>query len=148
MDSKEIQPVNPKGTQPWIFVERTYAEGEAPNLWPPDAKILLTGKDPDAGKDWKQKNGVGEDKRLDSITNPMDINLSKFQEIVKDRGVWHAAVHEAAKNQAWLRDKTTTKTEDFDGPDSYLTPKERLWVPEGFLIPQDNVWKIQNSLAT
>ena len=119
----------------------TDAEAEVPILWPPDAKRWLT-------KDWRQKNGAAEDKWLDSITNSMDINLTKFQETVKDRGAWHAAVHEAAKSQAWLRDKTTTKTEDFDDPDSHLTSKERLWVPEGFLIPQDNVWKIQNSLAT
>ena len=51
LDSKEMKPVNPKGNQPWIFIERTDAEAEAPILWPPDAP--LTGKDPDAGKDWR-----------------------------------------------------------------------------------------------
>ena len=50
LDSKEIKPFNPKGNQPWIFIERTGAVDEAPILWPPDAKIRLTGKDPDAGK--------------------------------------------------------------------------------------------------
>ena len=54
-DSKEMKPVNPKGNQPWIFTERTDAEVEAPILWPPDTKSRLSGKDPDAGKDWKQK---------------------------------------------------------------------------------------------
>ena len=49
-DSKEIKPVNPKGNQPWVFIERTDAEAEAPILWPPDVKSWLTGKDPDAGK--------------------------------------------------------------------------------------------------
>ena len=53
LDSKKIKPVNPKGNQPWIFVERT--DAEAPILWPPDAKNWLTGKDPDAGKDWRQE---------------------------------------------------------------------------------------------
>ena len=53
LDSKEIQPVNPKGNQPWIFIGRTDAEAEAPILWPPDAKNWLTGKDPDVGKDWR-----------------------------------------------------------------------------------------------
>ena len=52
LDSKEIKPVNPKGNQPWIFTGRTDAEAEAPTLWPPDGKSWLTGKDPDAGKDW------------------------------------------------------------------------------------------------
>ena len=51
LDCKEIQPVNPKGNQSWIFIGRTDAEAETPILWPPDAKDLLTGKDPDAGKD-------------------------------------------------------------------------------------------------
>ena len=47
LDSKESQPVNPKGNQPWILIERTDSEAEAPILWPPDAKSQLTGKDPD-----------------------------------------------------------------------------------------------------
>ena len=51
LDSKEIQPVNPKGNQPLIFIGRTDAETEAPILWPPDPKSWLTGKDPDGGKD-------------------------------------------------------------------------------------------------
>ena len=50
LDCKEIQPVNPKGNQPLIFIGRTDAEAEAPILWPPDVKSQLTGKDPDAGK--------------------------------------------------------------------------------------------------
>ena len=52
LDCQEIKPVNLKGNQPWIFFGRTDAEAEAPILWPPDAKNWLTGKDPDAGKDW------------------------------------------------------------------------------------------------
>ena len=55
LDGKEIQPVNPKGGQSWVFIGRTDAEAEAPILWPPDSKSRLIGKDPDAGKDWKQK---------------------------------------------------------------------------------------------
>ena len=55
LDSKEIKPVNPKGNQPWIFIERTDAVTEAPIVWPRDVKSWLTGKEPDAGKDWRQK---------------------------------------------------------------------------------------------
>ena len=55
LNSKEIKPVNPKGNQPWVFTGRTDAEAEAPILWPPDAKSQLTGKHPDARKDWGQK---------------------------------------------------------------------------------------------
>ena len=54
-DCKEIQPDNPKGNQSWIFIGRTDAEAETPILWPPDVKNWLTGKDPDAGKDWRQE---------------------------------------------------------------------------------------------
>ena len=64
LDSKEIKPVNPKGYQPWIFIGRTDAEAEAPVFWWPDAKSLLIGKDPDAGKDWKQKKWVAEDEMV------------------------------------------------------------------------------------
>ena len=56
LDCKEIEPVNPKGNQPWIVIGRTDAEAEAPILWTPDVKSWLTGEDPDAGKDWRQKN--------------------------------------------------------------------------------------------
>ena len=52
LDSKEIKPVNPIGNQPWIFIGMTDAEAEAPIFWPPDVKSQLTGKNPDAGKDW------------------------------------------------------------------------------------------------
>ena len=62
LDGKEIKPVNPKGNQSWIFIERIDADAEVPVLWSPDAKSLLIGKDPDAGKDWGyQKKGAAED---------------------------------------------------------------------------------------
>ena len=65
LDSKEIKPVNPKGNQSWIFIGRADAEAEAPILWPPGAKSQLIGKDPDAGKDWRQEeNGVTEDEMV------------------------------------------------------------------------------------
>ena len=55
LDCKEIKPVNSKGNQSWIFIGRTDAEAKVPILWSPDAKSWLIGKDPDAGKDWKQE---------------------------------------------------------------------------------------------
>ena len=65
LDYKEIQPVNPKGNQSWIFIGRTDAEAEAPLLWPSYAKIWLLGKDPDAGKDWTQKEkGMTDDEMV------------------------------------------------------------------------------------
>ena len=65
LDRKEIKPVNPKGNQSWIFIGRTDAEAEAPILWPPDKKNGLTGKDSDAGKDWRQEEkGLTEDEMV------------------------------------------------------------------------------------
>ena len=55
LDCKEIKPVNTKGNQPWIFIERTDAEVEAPILWLLDVKNQLNRKVPDAGKGWRQK---------------------------------------------------------------------------------------------
>ena len=64
LDCKEIQPVNPKGNQSWIFIGRTDAEAEA-IIWPPDVKNWLIWKDPDAGKDWrKEEKGTTEDEMV------------------------------------------------------------------------------------
>ena len=65
LDCKEIQPVHPKGNPFWIFIGRTDTEAEVPILWPPDAKNWLIGKDPDAGKDWRQEEkGTTEDQMI------------------------------------------------------------------------------------
>ena len=65
LDCKEIQPVHPKGNESWIFTGRTDAEAETPILWPPDVKNWLIGKDPDAGKDWRQEEkGMTEDEMV------------------------------------------------------------------------------------
>ena len=108
LDCKEIKPVNPKGNQPWIFTGKTVTEAEAPILWQPETE-LTHWKDPDAGKDWRQKEkGVSEDK-IDSITI---LNGLWFEETLRgeDRGSWYIVVLEVAKNQTWVREWTTTKT--------------------------------------
>ena len=65
MDCKEIKPVHPKGNQSWIFIGKTDAEAETPIFWPPDVKNWLIGKDPDAGKDWRQEEkGPTEDEMV------------------------------------------------------------------------------------
>ena len=69
-----------QGNQLWIFIGSTDAEAETPVLWPPDGKSQLIGKEPDAGKDWRQK----EKRPADSIMDSMDMSLSELREIVKD----------------------------------------------------------------
>ena len=64
LDSKEIQPVHPKGNQSWIFIGRTDAEAETPILWPADVTDWLIWKDPDAGKDLRQEKGMTEDEMV------------------------------------------------------------------------------------
>ena len=101
LDSKEIKPVNPKGNQLWIFIRRTYAE--APILWPPDMKSWLVGKDPDTGKDWRQKEKGGAEE--DMVRQHLWFNRHEFEQTSGDRGgrgAWCAAVPKVTMSQARL----------------------------------------------
>ena len=107
LGNKEIQPVNAKGNQCWIFIGRM--NSEALVLWPPDMNSGLTGKTLMLVKiEGRRSRGRQRLVWLDSITDSMDMNLSKLWEIVKDRGAWHAAIHWVTKSQTWLSYWTIT----------------------------------------
>ena len=111
LDCKEIKPVSPKGNQSWIFIGRTDAKIEAPILWPPDAKNQLIGKNPDAGKDSMQEEKGTAQNEKSSITDSMDMSLSKLWELAMDRKCWHAVAHSVAKNRTWVSDWTELRAE-------------------------------------
>ena len=121
LGGRAIKPVNPKGNQIWIYIRRIDVEAETPLA----AKNGLIGKDHDSGKGWRQEEkwttedevrwdgliaSLNQMGWFDSITESMDVSLSKYWKTVRDRESWHAAVHRVAKSKTRPSNWTTTKS--------------------------------------
>ena len=107
LDCKEIQPVHPRGSRSWVFIGRTDVKAETPVFWPPDAKIWLIWKDPDAGKDWGQEEkGTTEDEKVVWHHRLNGYGFGWTPGVGDDREAWHAEVHGVAMSRTPLSNWT------------------------------------------
>ena len=109
LDSKEIQPVHPKGNQSWIFIGRTDVEAKTPILWPADVKSWLIWKDPNAGKDWRwEKKGKTENEIVGwhHWLNGHGLDMDELWGLVMGREAWCAVVHGTTRSWTWLSNWT------------------------------------------
>ena len=115
LNCKDIKPINPKGNQTWVFFERTDAEAEVPIPWPHDKKSWLIRKDPDAGKDWRQKEkNVGKDEmvtwhhQLSGHEVEQTPGTSEWEGSLKCCGSWHHKeldMTASLNNSKWIKVK-------------------------------------------
>ena len=131
LDSKEIKPVNLKGNQPWIFVGKTYVEAVV--FWSSDENSRFTGKVPDAGKDWGQKEKrASEDEMAGWHHRCNGCDLGKLRKMLTDREAWRDAVHGDAKSQTRLGDWITAANILID---IFLRPRMNLYLKHQSSFP-------------
>jgi len=110
LDCKEIQPVHPKGDQSWVFIGRTDAEAEALILWPPDAKNWLIGKNPDAGKGWRQEEKWKTENEMVGWCHQLDGHeLEQAPGVGKGKGSLACYCPWGQKSWTWLSDCTEVR---------------------------------------
>ena len=135
LDCKEIQPVHPKGNLSWVFIGETDAEAETPILWPSNAKNWLSGKDPDAGKDWRhEEKGMTED---EMVGWHHQLNGHEFEQ-TWGVGDGQGRVYRVSKSQTQLSDWTELKIKEcskkkclsFSLPLELQTPISSLRAPD------------------
>ena len=103
LDCKEIKPINLKGDQSWIFIGRTDTKAETTILWLPDVMSQLIGEDPDAGKNWRQKEKGTTESEMVGWHHWLDRHeFEQAPEVGDEQGAWCDVVCGVAKSQAWL----------------------------------------------
>ena len=137
LDNKEIRPVHPKGNQSWIFIGRTGAKAETPVLWPPDAKRWLIGKDPDAGKDWRQEEKGPTEDEVVGWHNWLSGHNFGHALGVGDREAWLVAVHGVTKSWIRLRDWTELNWNKEKSLQNFLVFQN--WDEEGYIQNQNHM---------
>ena len=120
LDCKKVKQINPKGSQPWIFIGRTDVEAETPILWPPDVKNWLIGKDPDPGKDWRweekemtEDETVGWHHRLDGHEFEQAPGVGEGQGRLACHSPWSLKELDMTEQLNWLTDWVISLPQSF-----------------------------------
>ena len=133
LDSKEIQPVPPKGNQSWVFIGWTDAEAETPILWSPDRTNWTIGKDPDSGKGWRRQKGMTEDEmvgwyhRLNGHESEQALGVGDGQESLACCSPWGHKESDTTEQLNWSFQSIWLNTREYDSLPSVLNMLLWIW---------------------